>query len=71
MNIPDETLDDFIACYQETFPEPLSRDDARDMFKRLVHFYEGLRDYVLALREEDRLLMPASNAFENEESGAP
>ena len=54
MNIPDETLDDFIACYQETFPEPLSRDEARDMFKRLVHFYEGLRDYVLSLREDER-----------------
>ena len=39
MEFTEAAIDEFIAIYERRFNEPISRDDAIDMARRLVNLY--------------------------------
>lgn len=43
MPISDEDLDGFMKAYEKSFGEPISRDEAQEMFSRLLHLYRRIR----------------------------
>jgi hypothetical protein len=40
MEFSEAAIDEFIAIYERTFKETISREDAIDMARRLVHLYQ-------------------------------
>ncbi len=39
MEFPEAAIDEFMAIYERNFKEPISRDEAIEMARRLVNLY--------------------------------